>query len=162
MPPRRRQAPKSHNMVHRFAGLRLGPPLEPASDLATSREHSIKRSTIGLKVRSLSVTIATGQWEGGKLTGKIFKWSVSEWSDTTEFGSAAMKEPRARKYMTRGNEKVIKADFRHSELAFPKCFGDEPISPGFFRRKQPGLVAQIGQVDFATTGPNAVFGRHHD
>lgn len=44
-----------------------------AIDGATSRAHSINRSTTGLKVRPFSVTIATRNDRAGRSTGKAFK-----------------------------------------------------------------------------------------
>jgi|SRR5215467_1989591 len=43
-----------------------------ANDFATSRAHSMKRSTAGLKVRFFSVTTAVGQGRVGKSTGSNF------------------------------------------------------------------------------------------
>jgi hypothetical protein len=43
-----------------------------ANDFATSRAHSMNRSTTGLNVRCFKVTIVTGQGLDGKSTGKTF------------------------------------------------------------------------------------------
>jgi hypothetical protein len=50
---------------------------ELAKDFATSRAHSIKRSTSGLNVRFFSVTIVTGHGRTGKSTGKRFNENLS-------------------------------------------------------------------------------------
>jgi hypothetical protein len=57
-----------------------------AIDFATSRAHSMKRSTTGLKVRFFSAKIARGYCRMGKSTGKIFNaWRLGL-SHTEEFG----------------------------------------------------------------------------
>src|SRR5216684_1304157 len=83
----------------------------PVNDLATSRAHSMKRSTTGLNVRPFNVTMATGQALTGKSTGSTFKSSFPTWSEATVFGSTVTNGPFVRKCMTSGNEKVINFTF---------------------------------------------------
>jgi hypothetical protein len=59
--------------VPRFETFRLE--FAAAIDLDTSRAQSMKRSTTGLRLRSLSVAITIGQTRAGKSTGSIFKSS---------------------------------------------------------------------------------------
>jgi len=70
------------------------------NDFVASRAHSTNRSTIGLEVRFLSVTIATGQGRTGKSIGSSFR----ELKRTTDLEYAVMNEPLARKWLTRDVE----------------------------------------------------------
>src|SRR5262245_30422946 len=60
---------RSFIMFRGDLGLALG---ADANDFATSRAHSMKRSTTGLKVRFFNLTTATGQGRIGKSTGSNF------------------------------------------------------------------------------------------
>jgi hypothetical protein len=73
-----------------------------ANVFATSRAHSMKRSTTGLKVRFFRVVITTGHGRTGKSTGN----TLSELWTTPDRGYAVMNGPLARKSIMSGKERV--------------------------------------------------------
>jgi len=70
-------------------------------DLATSRAHTMKRSTIGLNVRFLRVMIVTGQARRGKSTLKAFNEKRSPYNRRTDFGNTVMKRPVTTRFARR-------------------------------------------------------------
>ena len=65
----------------------------------------MKRSAVGLRVRSFSVKIANGQGRTGSSTGNIF---TGDW-EATDFGIAPMNLPVRRKWARSDTEWVSKA-----------------------------------------------------
>src|SRR6185369_14984109 len=64
-----------------------------AKSLTTSRAHSMKRSTTGLRVRFFRVTILTGHGRAGSLIGSVF----SEQKRATDLAWAVRYGPLATK-----------------------------------------------------------------
>src|SRR5262245_51018263 len=65
-----------------------------ANAFETSRAHSMKRSTTGLKVRFFNVMIVTSHGRVGTSTGNIFKrYSALSWR-SRDFGTTVMNRPR--------------------------------------------------------------------
>ena len=73
-------------------------------NFATSRAHSMKRSTTGLNVRFFSVTIVTAHGRTGKSTGNTF----SELKCATDLGHAVMNRPLATKWVMTGMDGVTR------------------------------------------------------
>src|SRR5215510_14069743 len=76
----------------------------PVIDFATSRAHSMKRSTTGLSVRCFSVTIVTAHGRTGKSTGNTF----SELKCVTDLGHAVTNRLVATKWVWAGIEDVTR------------------------------------------------------
>jgi hypothetical protein len=77
-------------MIYRFGAgraLRIG--------RVKSRRCPMKRSTTGLRVRFLSVTMLTGQGRAGKSTGN----TLSDLKYATDLGMEVMNWPSARKWV---------------------------------------------------------------
>src|ERR1700731_4425195 len=90
---------KLRRMIYRFgAGLpsRIG--------RVTSRAHSMKRSTTGLRVRFFSVTVLTGHGRTGKSTGN----TLSDLKYATDLGIAVMNWPSARKWVMTDMDSVTR------------------------------------------------------
>src|SRR5438132_7052681 len=86
-------------MIYRFGGGCHSPICR-----VTSRAHSMKRSTIGLRVRFLSVTMLTGHGRDGKSTGN----TLSDLKYATDLGIAVMNWPSARKWVMTDMDSVTR------------------------------------------------------
>ena len=72
-----------------------------AIDFATSRAHSMKRSTTGLRVRFFNVKIATGQGRIGMSTASSFNVCRSSPWRSSDFGTTVMNRLRADNFARR-------------------------------------------------------------
>src|SRR5262249_58344262 len=70
----------------------------------TSRAHSMKRPTTGLKVRYFNVMIVTRNERGGTSTGNIFKRYSSLSERNRDFGTTVMNRPRDANFARRSTE----------------------------------------------------------
>src|SRR6266446_831861 len=70
-------------------------------DFTTSRAHSMKRSTTGLKFRFFNMTIATGHGGIGISIGSRFRKKRSALGVNTEAGMAAINRPLMLKKLRR-------------------------------------------------------------
>jgi hypothetical protein len=80
----------------------------PAVDVATSRAHSIKRSTTGLGVRFFNVKTVTGHDHGGSSTGNGFSPYRLSSLRIADMGATVMKRPPATIFARRSSELVTR------------------------------------------------------
>src|SRR5262245_12097138 len=80
----------------------------PPIDFATSRAHSIKRSTTGLSVRCFSVTMAKGHGRMGKSTGNMLRDCRFGLNNTADLPKDERYGPFASKWIRTAIEKVTK------------------------------------------------------
>ena len=127
-----------------------------AIDLATSRAHSMKRSTTGLKVRFFNVKIATGHGRMGMSTANSFNACRSSPWRSTDFGTTVMNRPRADRFCAKVHRIGHERCCRHAEALRLESLRDNLVGRCIGRRHDPRLVEKLGKIDLATARPSAV------
>jgi hypothetical protein len=120
-----------------------------AKVFATSRAHSMKRSTTGLKVRFFKVAIVISQGRMGSLTGSTF----SEQKCGTDLAKVVRNGPLVVRQV---HGEIGQAHRRHIESSHPRGLRHADAIPSLGSWQNPGLVDQPCKIDRAMARPAAV------